>query len=69
MKKKEDAGNIGKQNANRRKSQRSCMKAGVALAAFVVALGIGSISASADQTTPSDGWVREDTSEGVVWYY
>ena len=45
------------------------MKAGAALAAFVVALGIGSISASADQTTPSDGWVREDTSEGVVWYY
>ena len=45
------------------------MKAGAALAAFVVALGIGSISASADQTTPSDGWVREDISEGVVWYY
>ena len=55
MKKKEDAGNIGKQNANRRKLLRSCMKAGAALAAFVVALGIGSISASADQTTPSDG--------------
>ena len=69
MKKKEDARNIGNQNVNNRRTQRRGMKAGAALAALVVALGIGGVSASADQTTPSDGWVREDTSEGVVWYY